>query len=321
MRVVVFGGNGFVGRWLIETLRGEGTEVLCCDLEKAPAQGNCSYLQVDLRDPKQLLSVPFSSEDVVVNLAANQYHGKVPRKGRREYFFDTNTKGAENLLQAAYQCGCRKVIQFTTDMTYGKPQYLPVDTNHPQRPFGPYGQSKLETEQICRRYRELGMDITIFRPRMINGPGRLGILKKLFWLIRRNLPVPTVGLGKNCYQMVSVFDCVSAIQRAIDCGVPNKEYNLGSKNPPSTRALLQNLIRTVGSHSIVIPTPGKLVKLTLGMLGTLGMELMYKEQYMIADQDYILDISNTEQELGWEPQYADSDMIVDAYKEYMKLRL
>jgi dTDP-glucose 4,6-dehydratase len=201
-------------------------------------------------------------------------------------------------------------------MTYGKPQYLPVDVNHPQVPFGPYGQSKKAAEDICREYRKKGIGITIFRPRMINGPGRLGILKKLFFLIEHNLPVPTIGNGKNCYQMVSVFDCVAATLAAIKCGCPNKEYNLGSKNPLPERELLKTLVKKVGSHSSVIPTPGKLVKVLLGLLGLIGFEIMYKEQYMIADEDYILDISETEKDLMWSPQYSDQDMIIQAYQEY-----
>lgn len=318
MSVIIFGGNGFVGQWLIKSLTEENAQFLCCDIGPTPFLAGIPYLQVDIRDKVQLQKVPMSHEDVVVSLAANQYHSKVPRKNRKEYFFDTNTVGAENIMAAAYEKGCRMLIQFTTDMTYGKPQYLPLDTNHPQVPFGPYGQSKLEVEKICGKYRDLGMNITIFRPRMINGPGRLGILKKLFWLIQHNLPVPTIGSGKNCYQMVSVHDCVSAIQCAIRCGIPNAEYNLGSKEPPSTRKLLKNLVHSVGSHSVVLPTPGKLVKVVLGLMGACGLELMYKEQYMIADEDYILDISKTEQELGWEPQYRDEDMIIQAYQEYVK---
>lgn len=213
---------------------------------------------------------------------------------------------------------CRHLIQFTTDMIYGRPQYLPVDESHPQIPFGPYGQSKKDAENICRQYRKKGFHITIFRPRMINGPGRLGILEKLFWLVKHNLPVPTIGSGRNCYQMISVYDCVSAIIQAIRHGCPDKEFNLGSENAPSTRRLLQILIKKAGSGSVVIPTPGKLVKLVLAFLGMCGLELMYKEQYMIADEDYILDISMASDELGWKPRYTDQDMIIQAYKNWVK---
>lgn len=316
MKIVIYGGNGFVGQWLIKKLMECGYHVLSCDIQERSLVDGVAYEQVDIREIEQVRNVKLAEDDIVVNLAANQYHSKVPRKNRDAYFFDTNTVGAENIIKAAFEQNCVRVIQFTTDMTYGKPQYLPVDTQHPQNPFGPYGKSKKAVEDICRAYRKEGMKITIFRPRMINGPGRLGILKKLFWLIERNLPVPTIGNGKNCYQMVSVFDCVSAIMCAIEKDIPNGEYNLGSKNPPTTRDLLRGLIRSVGSKSVVVPTPGKLVKITLACLGKVGLEIMYKEQYMIADENYILDISKTQQDLGWEPQYADSDMIIDAYKDY-----
>lgn len=162
------------------------------------------------------------------------------------------------------------------------------------------------------------MNITIFRPRMINGPGRLGILVKLFKLIDMNLPVPTIGNGKNHYQMISVFDCVSAILCAIDKGLPNKEYNLGSKNPPDIRTLLQGVVTSADKHSIVIPTSGKLVKLVLGLLDKYGFTLMYPEQFMIADEEYVLDIQETEKDLDWHPQYSDEDMLKEAYKMYKK---
>lgn len=261
-------------------------------------------------------NIVLNPEDIVVNLAANQYHTKVPRKRRNEYFSDTNTKGVANILDWMEKHGAIHMIQCTTDMTYGKPQYLPIDTKHPQKPFGPYGKSKKDAEDICRNYRKKGFCISIFRPRMINGPGRLGILKKLFTLIKLNFPVPTIGNGKNCYQMVSVFDCVSATILAIDKGCPNSEYNLGSENAPSTRELLNRLVKSVGSKSLVIPTPGRLVKLVLGILGAIGFEIMYKEQYMIADENYILDVTETVNDLGWIPRYSDQDMIIQAYKEW-----
>lgn len=318
MSYIIFGGSGFVGRYLVEQLSQSG-KVVIVDLEKPEYHyaANASYIKADVRKPKTFQKIKLTPDDIVVNLAANQYHQKVPKKGRNEYFFNTNTKGVENILAWMERNGATHMVQFTTDMTYGKPQYLPVDSMHPQIPFGPYGQSKKDAEDICRDYRNKGFQITIFRPRMINGPGRLGILKKLFVLIKHNLPVPTIGNGKNCYQMISVFDCVSATILAIEKGCPNREYNLGSENAPTTRELLLRLVKNVGSKSPVVPTPGRLVKLILDMLGAVGMEIMYKEQYMIADENYILDISETMKDLNWRPKYNDQDMIIRAYKEWV----
>jgi dTDP-glucose 4,6-dehydratase len=162
------------------------------------------------------------------------------------------------------------------------------------------------------------MNISLFRPRLIIGPGRLGILAKLFKLIDLNLPVPMIGSGKNPYQFISVFDCASAAHAAFTAGVPNEVYNLGSLNPPTTRELLTKLIKHAGSKSLLVPTPGWAVKRTLDLLDFMNMPIMDPEQYLIADEMCILDVSKGKRELGWVPQYRDEDMLVAAYTEYRK---
>lgn len=324
MKYIVFGGCGFVGRYLVHALMAENREVLVCDRvlpESLPVDNPlCRYVQLDIRQADALRNLEIAPDDILINLAATQYHTKVPRD-RERYFFDTNTVATEHILQAALSKGCKQYLMFTTDMTYGKPQYLPVDTRHPQHPFGPYGASKKACEEICRAYREKDMHITIFRPRMINGPGRLGILVKLFKLIDWGLPVPTIGNGRNHYQMISVFDCVDAILCAVRKGLPNKEYNLGSKNPPDITTLLRGVIKSARSRSFVLHTPGRLVKGVLGLLDRIGLTVMYPEQFMIADEEYILDISETEKDLDWHPKYNDEDMLKEAYRMYKEEKI
>ncbi|MGO4839395.1 NAD-dependent epimerase/dehydratase family protein, partial [Rhizobiaceae sp. 2RAB30] len=159
-------------------------------------------------------------------------------------------------------------------------------------------------------------DISLFRPRLIIGPGRLGILSKLFKLIDWNLPVPMIGSGRNPYQFISVFDCAEAARLAWKAGVPNQAYNLGSLNPPPVRKLLGDLVRHAGSKSILLPTPGWAVKRTLDLLDLLNMPIMDPEQYLIADEMCVLDVSKAERELGWVPRYRDEDMLIAAYSEY-----
>lgn len=321
MRYWIFGGNGFVGRYLANAMAEKCMQqVTVVDKHESlddRINPSCEYACVDVRNKSGIDSLDVSPDDIVINLAANQYHTKVPRD-RRTFFFSVNTEGTRNILESVYEKGCRKYLMFTTDMTYGKPQYLPVDTKHPQVPFGPYGESKKAAEKICFEYRSKGMNITIMRPRMINGPGRLGILVKLFKLIDLNLPVPTIGNGRNHYQMVSVYDCVSAILCAIEHNLPNKEYNLGSKGSPDIRTLLKGVVKAADKHSSVIPTPGKLVKFVLGCLDKCGLTIMYPEQFMIADEEYILDIAETERDLDWHPKYNDEDMLGAAYSLYKK---
>ena len=158
--------------------------------------------------------------------------------------------------------------------------------------------------------------ITIMRPRLIIGPGRLGILAKLFKLIDANLPVPMIGSGKHPYQFVSVYDCAQASYLAAKYQCPNAAYNLGSKNPPSVRALLGSLIKAAGSRSVLVPTPGPLVKLTLATFDRINLPIMDPEQYLIADEYCVRDTTAIETDLGWRARHDDSAMLNAAYAEY-----
>ena len=216
------------------------------------------------------------------------------------------------------EAGAKSLVHFTTDMVYGHTYVWPQTEDHACKPLGEYGLSKLKTEELAADWRKRGMNITLFRPRLIIGPGRLGILAKLFKLIDSNLPVPMIGSGRNPYQFISVFDCAFAAYAAYRAGVPNEVYNLGSLNPPPVRKLLGDLVKHAGSKSILVPTPAWAVKRTLDFLDWLNMPLMDPEQYLIADEMCILDVSKGERELGWIPQYRDEDMLIAAYAEYRK---
>lgn len=319
--VYIFGGDGFVGSHLVNAFDEKGIQYKVCDINNF--HNNSNYLHIDITQEMDIYSLEFKDSDVIINLAANQYHNKVPKKNREFFFSSVNTIAAEKILKHAKNCNVKNVIIFSTDMVYGKPQCLPVPITHIRNPFGYYGRSKKAIEDIAFKYRDEGMNITIFRPRMIMGPGRLGILKKLFTLADKNLPLPMIGDGSNSYQMISVFDCVSAILLAMQYldkngSFPNKEYNLGSNNPPTVIDLLSSFAKEIGSKSKPLKTPALLVKFVLKVLGFIGLEIMYKEQYMIADENYLLDISETEQDLGWQPKFNDRDMIVQAYNMYKK---
>lgn len=322
MKVYIFGGEGFVGGYLKKALIEKGLDVTVLDIKERDTKDKSldTFFWCDIRDSKTFPRLKLEKDSVVINLAANQYHKKVPKKGRDDYFYSVNRDGVRNILQWTKESGGSKFIQYSTDMVYGRPKYLPVDTKHPLEPFGYYGKSKLMAEEICQEYRTKGVDCTIFRPRLIMGEGRLGILEKLFKLVKLGLPLPLIGRGDNHYQMVSVLDCVSATICALDKGCPNEVFNLGSENPPSEWTLLKNLLKNAGKKQPVIRTSGPLVKAALGALGRLGLEIMYKEQYMIADEEYILDISETKKILGWQPLYNDVDMIEGAYRSWKNLK-
>jgi dTDP-glucose 4,6-dehydratase len=318
MKHVIFGGDGFVGRHLAKKLVADGQEVVVADIVKSelPHYASARFVHCDVTDSAAVAAVPIAPEDMVYNLSAKMLSPIQVRAKRHDFFYPVNYFGTENIIHAMDAAGARNLVHFTTDMIYGHTVTYPMTEEHPVSPLGEYGQSKLDTEILAGKWREKGMNISLFRPRLIIGPGRLGILEKLFKLIDHNLPVPMIGSGKNPYQFISVFDCAEAARLAWKAGVPNEAYNLGSLNPPPVRKLLGDLIKHAGSKSILIPTPGWAVKRTLDLLDALNMPLMDPEQYLIADEECVLDVSKGGRQLGWVPQHRDEDMLIAAYSEY-----
>ncbi|WAJ30561.1 NAD-dependent epimerase/dehydratase family protein [Antarcticirhabdus aurantiaca] len=318
MKHIIFGGDGFVGRHLAQRLVADGETVIVADIVKSdlPHYARCTFLHTDVTDPQSVRRVPIEAEDMVYNLSAKMLSPLQVRAKRHDFFFPVNYHGTVHIIEAMAAAGAKDLVHFTTDMIYGHTVFHPMTEDHPVAPLGEYGLSKLKTEELAAEWREKGMNISLFRPRLIIGPGRLGILEKLFKLVDANLPVPMIGSGKNPYQFISVFDCAEAARLAWKAGVPNEAYNLGSLNPPPVRKLLGDLVRHAGSKSLLIPTPAWAVKRTLDLFDALNMPIMDPEQYLIADEDCLLDVSKGKRDLGWVPQYRDEDMLIAAYNEY-----
>ena len=319
MKHVIYGGDGFVGRHLAARLVDDGEEVVVADIARSalPHYARCRFVHHDVTDPDAFAQIEIMPDDAVYNLSAKMLSPIQKRADRHDFFWPVNVDGTRNILNHMRECGATRLVHFTTDMVYGHTKTVPMYEDHPVSPLGEYGESKLETERMAAEWREReGFDITLFRPRLIIGPGRLGILSKLFKLVDMNLPVPMIGSGRNPYQFVSVFDCAEAARLAWRAGFPNEAYNLGSLDPPSVRDLLGRLIREANSKSILVPTPGWAVKRTLDMLDALNIPIMDPEQYLIADEECILDVSKGKRELAWVPHYSDDDMLVAAYREY-----
>lgn len=316
MKHYIFGGAGFLGQTLAKELSSREMQVVIID--KQPLSNNLyPSIAIDITQPISSWDIPIEPEDKVYHLAARQYHDSLPKRAIQAWFNEVNVLGTCHVLEFLQQKNHKKLIYFSTDMVYGYPLQRPIPESAALNPIGYYGKSKALAEAACQTYREKGMQITIFRPRLITGPGRLGVLTKLFKLIKQNLPVPLIGNGSNCYQMISVFDCVQAILLAVEHDFPNETFNLGSDTPPSVHSLLSQLISDAHSRAKLMKTPAFLVKCALSLLEILRASPLYKDQYMIADMDYLVDTSKAKRILGWQPHYNDQQMIFEAFQQYI----
>ena len=325
-RFIITGGSGFVGRFLIRKLSSLYPESQIHNIDIHPPTGlsfsNLSNHIIDITNQQSLKSFKFSENDIVYHLAAYTYifTENIPSKAKRDGFFESlNVFGTKNLLAAMEESGTRNIAYVSSDSVYGSPKNIPTDINHPLNPNGPYGISKIKAEKLIGDFgaRKDNRSI-IFRPRMIVGPGRIGLLNKLFFLIRNNLPVPLIGSGKNRYQFISVHDCVDALIEFHKQDHAFGIYNLGSINPPTVIDLMKFIIKKVNSSSFIIPTWGKGTKAILSFLDTVNLPILYPEQFRIADQNCLLDIQGLKEDLNIHPKFNDKDILLEAYRSYSK---
>jgi len=324
-RFVITGGSGFLGQFLIRKLSNLYPESPIHNLDINHTSDlkseNLFSHDINLANEDNILSFEFTKNDIVYHLAANTFTNKTPsRVERKKWFEDLNFFGTKNLLSAMTRGGAKNIAFVSTDMVYGLPKRNPIDTDHPLSPNGPYGQSKKNAEIIINAFGSKKEHRSIiFRPRVIIGPGRHGLFDKLFFLIKNHLPVPLIGSGQNHYQFISVYDCVEALIKFNEKDLCSGIYNLGSINPPRVKELLSFIINQANSHSILVPTWGKGTKMVLGILDQLNLTLLYPEQYLLADKDYILDISSLREELDFDPEFDDKAILLEAFKNYCEL--
>lgn len=166
MKVVVTGGSGRLGRYLLPELAQHNHEITVCDL--LPPETQYRFLRVDMLCLGDL-DWAFAGAEVVVHLAAIPH----PLHDPPERVFAVNTQGTYNVLEAAVRTGVRRVVVASSDSALGfgfrqrdfGPDYLPLDEDHPRHPQDPYSLSKAFAEDLSVAFTQRsGLQTICLRP-------------------------------------------------------------------------------------------------------------------------------------------------------------
>src|SRR5688572_7142224 len=173
-RMMVTGGSGKVGHWVIKHLLDEGYDVVNVDM-RPPAEALCRHLTTDLTELGQVIDAfsphatgnrtPYTG---VIHMAAIPR----PQMHPNAEVWRVNTLSTYNVLEACGLLGIRKVVLGSSESSYGlcfaneffEPKYLPVDEAHPQLPEDAYGLSKVVNETTATMFhRRDGTQILSYR--------------------------------------------------------------------------------------------------------------------------------------------------------------
>jgi UDP-glucose 4-epimerase len=297
--VLITGGIGFIGSSLARKLVNLGARITLVDslipqygsnfFNIADIQNKVHVNISDVRDPYAMAYL-VTEKDYLFNLAGQTSH----LDSMSDPFTDLEINSAAQLsiLEA-----CRKhnpnikIVFASTRQIYGKPEYLPVDENHPIRPVDVNGINKLSGEWYHLLYNNIyGIRACALRLTNTYGPGmRVKDARQTFlgiWI--RNLiegnPIMVFGDGQQLRDFNYVDDVVEALLiAAVRPQANGKAYNLGSSDYVSLKDLAELMIELYqGGESQMVPFPNERKAIDIG--------------------DYYSDYTKIEQELGWKPR-------------------
>ena len=280
-KVLITGGAGFIGSNLAISLVDQGAIVTIVDSMIPDLGGNDENLKdiydsitfdkSDLRDTDKINKL-VRDQDVIFHLAGSVSH--IDSMLNPKLDLALNTEATISLLEAVrHNNPTARIVFSSTRQIYGKPQYLPVDENHPISPTDTNGIHKQAAEEYMSLYHKVyGLKTVSLRltntygPRQLVKHNRQGFIS---WFVRQIIedkPITIYGDGSQRRDLTYVNDVVEALMLSgSETKAIGKVYNLAHPNPISLKDLVELMIKVAGQGSYtLIPWPAEKKKIDIG---------------------------------------------------------
>ncbi len=308
MKILVTGGAGFIGSWLVKKLLKEGSKVTTIDdfsngrmenIESKRNHPNFKFIECDIRSEKIIKEVFKQDYDLVYHLAAEinvQNSLDDPKQT-----FERDLIGTFNILEE-----CRKknikFIFISTCMVYDRSyDKTGITEKHPVKPASPYAAVKLSGEYLTLSYYySYNLPTLVLRPFNIYGPfqktsGEGGVVAIFIKRTLAGKELNVYGDGTQTRDLLYIEDCVDFIITAGNAAQAEGQIiNAGSGKDISINdlAFLIAQDKSLIKHVPHIHPQSEIMKL--------------KCNY-----------SKAKQLLGWEPKYSLKEGI-ELTKEWIK---
>lgn len=154
-KILVTGGAGYIGSFMVRELEKKGFEVVIADnLSQGhrKAVENFRLEEIDLVTQKDKLKCLLTSEkfDGVVHMASFIQMGESFKDPSKYYL--NNVYGFMNLMDAMRESNVSNLIISSSAGVYGNPTKLPIEEDDPKNPLNPYGETKYILERMAEDY-------------------------------------------------------------------------------------------------------------------------------------------------------------------------
>lgn len=314
-RVLVTGGAGFLGINLIRHLVARGHDVTSLDLEPFDYPDMKDRIREVRGDIRNRADVDKAMEgcDLVVHTAA-----ALPLY-TPEDIRTTDLDGTRVVFESAHAHGVKRAIHISSTAVYGIPDHHPLLETDRLIGVGPYGEAKVEAEQVCAAFREKGMIVPIIRPKSFIGPERLGVFALFYDWAKDGHGFPMIGSGNNRYQLLDVEDLCDAIYLCATLADDKVDdvFNIGAKEFLTMKEDYQAVLDRAGFGKRIVGLPARPIIWTLRILEAMKLSPLYKWVYETACEDSFVSIEKAESVLGYAPKFSNRDALVRNYEWYL----
>ncbi len=254
-RLLVIGGAGFVGSYVVDELLKEPIKEITV-LDNF-IRGKPENLRAALTDPRlrvvkgsirdlSLLRELMQGVDYVFHLAALWLFECVhqPRAA-----VEVNVLGTFNVIEAAQQAGVKKIIYSSSASVYGDAITIPMTEEHPFNNRTMYGATKIAGEQFFRAFYEqhqlnyIGLRyMNVYGPRMDYQGAYVSVVMKVLDRIAEGQPPVIFGDGSQAYDFIHVYDVARANVLALKSDVTDDVFNVGMGVKTTINELVLHLL-------------------------------------------------------------------------------
>ena len=235
MRFVVTGGAGFVGSHLVKLLVKERHQVVVIDnlhtgrmenLEEV--RDNIDFRKIDIEDfesmEKELRDIDGVFHQAALTVVQDSF--KMP-----ERYHNVNVDGSVNIFKIAQKI-IFKVVYASSSSVYGHQNVVPILEDFEKKPINPYGKTKLDDEDLAKKYAKQGVKIIGLRYFNIFGKGQTmeyaGVITKFLDKIRDKKSPIIFGTGSQIRDFIHVEDVANANLLAMESNVSYYHANIGT---------------------------------------------------------------------------------------------
>jgi len=233
MKVLVTGGAGFIGSYLVDKLISNGEEVIVIDNlstgKREFINKKAEFIKFDLcSDPGQLAGI-LEGIEFVWHIAANpdvKLSAEMPR-----LIYENNVLATFNLLEAMRKAGTKNMIFTSTSAVYGEAKVMPTPEDYCGIPVSVYGATKLSCEALIESYcQTYGFECWIYRLANIIGPrSNHGVIPDFMKKLEGNpKQLEILGNGKQKKSYLHIEDCISAMLVGLKAREKVSIFNIGN---------------------------------------------------------------------------------------------